>query len=283
MRLQLKHFRDEFRAQGAVDTIKKEFEAAAKVGNLTPLESIIGRYVMYEGEYGGYLLMCLILRTPPETRLLLHNWSIAGAMSDGKKEAFGAAIASLEVPLFPDVEPFVALNQRILTQGSSVSGGGTDTLFASREDIFGKTKTSVSGGGYAPLGQLPDGSWAADTSAVEAGLRRQIAALERRVTSLGGTVRQPQNARGANQHPRTNTGGRQLARGGDSEVTPTKAQEATAPAPPQWLNYTPWTPPQPRLATAPPAPPPPPSTATAPPTSAIKAPAAKPANFRIVQ
>jgi len=42
---------------GFLDAIKKEFESAAKVGNLSALECMIERYVMYEGEFVGFFIL----------------------------------------------------------------------------------------------------------------------------------------------------------------------------------------------------------------------------------
>ncbi len=59
----------------------------------------------------------------------------------------------------------------------------------------------VAGAGFAAVGQLPDGTWAADTTPLEAELRRQVEGMERKLASLGHPPRGPACRQPAPQYP----------------------------------------------------------------------------------
>ena len=180
-------------------------------------EVLLAQYLLFaeSAEMGRYSLLSLILFVSRKERLAIHNWGIAQLMDRADLLAHGAAIAALDMPLFPPNagEECAALNTRML-RGSdeSVSGGSAQASQAWTSAFFSESASllpgrRVTGAGYAPVGQLQDGSWAADTSAAEAAaakecasLRRQVVALERRLVDSGGQVRR--SGRGqAQQYP----------------------------------------------------------------------------------
>ena len=109
-------------------------------------------------------------------------------MSAAEKEACGPDIARLRFPLFPTSDSgFAALNTKLLAQTTVEGGGhpqdrGLKNQNVSRCDIFRsgeilndlekqqerspRTEMPI-GAGYAPIVQLPGGSWGADLSEVE--------------------------------------------------------------------------------------------------------------------
>lgn len=129
----------------------EDFEARARLGSLGSLESLAGQYALYcpDAAYGSYLLMSLLLRLPPAKRIQAHNWAVAGDMPRGTREAYGAAIARLDRPLFPCVPGLAAANTKLL-QGSAPSDSQLD----------------IHGGGVLPVVHGPTGP-VVDVTAVE--------------------------------------------------------------------------------------------------------------------
>ena len=103
----------------------------------------------------------------------LHNFHVAGAREAGFLDECGHIIEHLTYPLFPPLPEFGALNTRLLQEAgrSNPKGGGQrgSSLFAP-SPTFGDNEIlglELTGAGYAPIVQLPDGSWGADLGDVE--------------------------------------------------------------------------------------------------------------------
>jgi hypothetical protein len=177
------------------DSLRATFMANAKAGLLSAEHALILSYILYAEsvEFGGFLLANLLLHVPSDMRLSTHNWCLAQSMENSVKHALGPRIAVLSRPLFPPQAPGSdTLNAKLLTTGDQIHGGEQPGagLF-SPEPLL-----PVVGAGFVPVGQLPDGSWAADTSSLESELRRQIAGMERKLTMLGHPPRSRQVQKG---------------------------------------------------------------------------------------
>jgi hypothetical protein len=136
--------------EAALTALRNDFEAKAKNNTLGTLESLVGQYCLYceDPAYGCYLLMSLLLRLPATARIPVHNWLIANDMPRGAKEAYGVAISSLQVPLFPVVPGLTAANAKLL-------------------------ETTPTGAGFLQIGQV-DGAWVANAAPLE----QQLDALQ---------------------------------------------------------------------------------------------------------
>jgi len=228
-------FAEAYKDPGCWDELRKEFEAQAKAGMLSTLECLVGQYALYsDTRFGPFTLMAMILRLPAAQRVKIHNWGIANAMNEGRILAVGKAVSELTVPLFPEVGGLSTLNTKLLSKGTAAGGDEPAEhvrLFRNSRsgDIF-SSPSGVHGGGYAPIGQLSDGAWYTDTSALEkqnAELRRQIAGLEKKVARVSEgrpdnrhaqpDGRQPQQGRGFSG--RNQGRGRSGARGGSDQTS----------------------------------------------------------------
>ena len=235
--LQVARMHESFAAKNAFQDLTEEFESQAKSGLLTPVEVLLGQYALYckDVNFGRFAMMSLILRVPASSRIEVHNWQLAQDLPVATKEAYGTNISKLTFPLFPPTSnTLTAFNTKLLNEG--IEGGAPGTtgtpgsilskLFAlSGTGLFGGT-TSVVGGGMAPVGQLQDGSYAADTSNLEkdvhkqnAELKRQIKGMERKLAAFGAPPRQPQQ-----QYQRGRGGYRGGLRGGALDPQPTSVE-----------------------------------------------------------
>jgi hypothetical protein len=166
--LQAKHAEKSFGEADGWTKLRASFVAAAKAGLLTPLEVVVGQYIGFASneEYGRFALLHLLLHVPAHQRLHVHNWSVAQMLPEALKEANGAIIEQLTVPLFPPIEQLQQLNTKLMaeaTQITGITGGGSVThLYAQRDpDIWG--------GGYLPIIQR-DGATMLETTALEESL-----------------------------------------------------------------------------------------------------------------
>ena len=153
----------------AKEALRSEFASKAKNNTLGALESLVGQYCLYctDAEFGGYLLMSLLLRIPTQSRITVHNWMVANDMPRATKEAYGVAIANLSTPLFPPCAGLEAANTKLLDAALVMPAHGGDT------------DTSPRGGGHLALTQV-DGNWVADSTPVEHALN----ALQQQINSL---------------------------------------------------------------------------------------------------
>ena len=183
----------------AQKSLRSEFVSRAKAGLLGPLEAIVGQYCLFttNSEYGCFLLAALLLRVPPEDRVTTHNWAIAQELPRATKEAYGTAIARLQVPLFPVLEALEAANTRLL-QGKptpSVSGGSASTV-------------DPLGDGWLGVQQAQDGSYGVETAPLDTvikaeldGLRAELRALRSQYGGRGGRGGRHQDQNSYQQQP----------------------------------------------------------------------------------
>jgi hypothetical protein len=179
------------------DALKTAFIANAKAGLLGPEHTLILSYLLFSEstQYGAFLLANLLLHVPSEARLSTHNWGLAQEMEPTYRHSMGTRIATLDRPLFPPNAPGSdALNAKLLT-ALPVGGARPDQGELS-------ILPQLTGAGYLAVGQLNDGSWAADSTPLEAELRRQIDGMERKLTSLGYPPRRrPQQQQQTSRQP----------------------------------------------------------------------------------
>jgi hypothetical protein len=159
--------------EAALTALRADFEAKAKNNTLGSLESLVGQYCLYcdDPAYGCYLLMSMLLRLPVSSRIPVHNWMVANDMPRGSKEAYGSAISSLQVPLFPVVPGLAPANAKLL-------------------------ESAPTGGGMLQIGQV-DGAWVADASPIE----QQLELLQQQVARLQQQQQRPQQQQRQQQQP----------------------------------------------------------------------------------
>jgi hypothetical protein len=154
-----------------------------------------------------------LLKFGPGEALQIFNL-IAAQRTPAGAEQFvrerGHVVVSLATPLWPGETPFAAL--RLAQLSGAPSGGGTVKSDGKRHEGrgFGGQPFlgggagfgGVTAGGTVPVGRTTNGDLVADTTALEAwieqgaeaqkaSLQRQVAALERKVIQLGGTLQAP--------------------------------------------------------------------------------------------
>jgi hypothetical protein len=168
------------------ESLRATFSANARAGLLGAEHALVLSYLLYSDstEYGAFMLANLLLNVPADARLSTHNWSLAQYMDSAQRHSLGARIALLDRPLYPPQAAGAdTLNAKLLAINS---GAGSDPLTADDSLL-----PRVVGAGFAAVGQLPDGTWAADTTPLEAELRRQVEGMERKLASLGHPPRGP--------------------------------------------------------------------------------------------
>lgn len=189
----IRHMNEQATKENAFNDLRVIFEQRAKAKLLSEAEVIILTYLLFPPKEGNpyYSLAALLLLIPPDDRVAVHNWTMAAHMPLSEKNAYGETIATLSdshTPLFPTSSSACgALNTQLFAEiqaGPAIHGAGpSSSLFASRH-ITGQ---QLRGAGMIPVGQLNDGTWAADVSTLENAnrtLKRQIVGLERKVARL---------------------------------------------------------------------------------------------------
>jgi hypothetical protein len=177
---------DEYKKGDAFDILRAEFVAQARAAMLSPLEVLLGQYCLfsYDHQFAMFSLMSLILRIPQAHRISCHNWQLAQSMSKATKEAYGASIATLQVPLFPPTcESLNAFNTKMLTTAlpANEPSGGSASSLRPRADLWNDLfsdksgdgpfrRPDVLGAGTLPFVAIPDGRQALDTTELESAL-----------------------------------------------------------------------------------------------------------------
>jgi len=211
----------------------------AKNGMLSAEDALLGTYIFWGTPDDLHVLRGLLLQNRGAARLRAHNFFVAQHREESFLATHGEQLMKLRYPLFPAAKGFAALNERVLHEASREGTGGSD---GKRHEHMAKIFATPDGvgGGYAPIGQLSDGAWYTDVSALEKAngeLRRQVKGLENKVQRLQDELRTgdsgPQHRGG--RGGRGYRGGRG-ARGGDQvgdnsglgkEPTPATASEGT--------------------------------------------------------
>lgn len=209
-------------------SLQKSFVDMAKNQLLTEEEAVLGTYLMFGDEDARKFFSCTIMRKRNFERVQAHNFYVASRMEDPDcfLASHGSKLLSLQYPLFPPTNEFTSLNTKLLFE--VVEGGGTpSSIKATLPRLF--RYDTVAGGGFAPIGQLQDGSWAADVTRLEdknkeleaanRSLKSQIQGLERKFHRQGSDQNPPAYARNENPQPWRGRGrGGRGARGGDYTV-----------------------------------------------------------------
>ena len=225
----------------SLGALQKDFIDMSKHQLLTEEEAMIGTYVLFGDDDARKFFSCTLMRKRNFERVQAHNFFVASSMSDPEYflTTHGVKLLTMPYPLFPPTEEFTSINTKLLFD--VVEGGAAATTLP-RIYRYGP---GVTGGGYAPIGQLHDGSWHADTTALEqqnqqevqrqqqinAELRKQIAGMERKLSLLGAPPRvnrqqqQPQQQRGGY---RGRGGGRAL-HGGEAVTEVSECPTSTPP------------------------------------------------------
>lgn len=215
-RLPVEVLQSEWKAilQQPPDELKNEYLELAKASAMNIEDALQVQYLLFASPEEQRVWAAMIMRKSGNERLKSHNLHVACRREPAFLQIYGQKLLNFELPLFPPTQDFQSLNTRLLAQ-SMVQGGEARPDIGS--SVFARHR-EVSGSGFAPVGQLPDGTWAADTSTVEASLRRQVTALERKVVALGGQVEQRGRGRAGGRSRGYDSGSRQRGRGRWNEV-----------------------------------------------------------------
>lgn len=192
-------------AQQSLAAIQQDYSIAVKDGRLSAEESFFLSHLLYSSDEERKFIAAVCLRHGWGDRALHHNFNEAIRRDGGHVGAFletyGDKLIACPFPIHPAGERFDSLTQALLNGTTAVAGGGRSNGFAPSGAGFGGARTvskdttkDVQGGGYVPVGTLPNGQQAADVTRLEkanASLAKQVAALERRTIELGGVVYRP--------------------------------------------------------------------------------------------
>ena len=195
---QLTRFQEDY-AAGDVDAMKAlraEFISRAKSGLLGNLETLVGQYCLFssDSKYGAYLLMCLLLRLPPDSRINTHNWAIAQELPRATREAYGSRIAALTLPMFPHDPALEAVNTKIL-QGSSKTAGQNLDL--------------VDGAGWLPVLQHQEsGAYGVETLPLDTAIKAEFDNLRGQIQRLQQQQGQPNQFQNGDNNGRRGRGNR---------------------------------------------------------------------------
>lgn len=215
--------------------LRNEFTELAKASSITMEDALQLHYLLFATDQQRKRWAATLMRRQGLERLKCHNFSVAAQREASFAQIHGAKLLTFQLPLFPSTQEFQALNTRLLSNMETVVQGAGIRTSSSTPNAPFKTQNhgsfpqlhdesisgtkGVEGAGYAPVGQISDGTWVADTSKIEASLKRQIRFLERRVVELGGAVRAPRG-RGGERGNNRGRGG--YVHGGGETQIPTQ-------------------------------------------------------------
>lgn len=152
-----------------VDELRKKFVEQAKDAQISPTESLLLFTSLYATEEERVFMAALILCEIDNDRLPQFNYSIARSKGEQFMSQHGATLTGMPYPLFPAVEDFDALNQRLLREYGTVEGGAPTprcptTFRKSRgnEDVLGSGPT------LAVTQNAQTGQWEADGAPIQA-------------------------------------------------------------------------------------------------------------------
>lgn len=159
---------------------QETFRNLAREGLISPMEVMIGTYVLFGKDKDITFLQSLLVNVSDSKRIQYHNWYVAREWGEAFLQQHGLAITELTTPLFPNDDAFGPQNVRIFRQHESVEGGGeksTERVVAFGTTISptaqptatpqSTTKTIFAGGypiqvvdGYVDVGVVEDAiSW----------------------------------------------------------------------------------------------------------------------------
>lgn len=117
----------------------RAYDAQTAAGTLSPLLSLLGRYLIYprDMESGVRDAIHLLYLQDPQLRLTHHNWGVLEEGDNSLLMLHGPKVMDLEVPLFPHANQLHReRNTRILTRASVLSGGSRPQAREKFCDIF---------------------------------------------------------------------------------------------------------------------------------------------------
>jgi len=238
--------------------LQRLFVDLAKAKRIAPEDAVNLFYALYSDEAGRRFWASTLQSKVGVERVRAHNFYVVSLMAD--RDAFmarsGDLLPALPVPLWPAVDELASLNTALMVEFreymQGTAGGGRSRFYSS---LYGRQQ-QPSGGGILPVHQDAHGQLGVEVGVIEdtcnmlrrqnESLKRQVAALERKLADFGLLSSQRGRGRGGFG----GRGGRLY--GGDLTQTADDRSFGLAPLPPP-----------------PPPPPQPPSTATAPPPSYI--------------
>eukprot|EP00796_Vickermania_ingenoplastis_P010629 gene10628-biopygen7590 len=130
------------------------FLAKASGGQLSPLLTIIGQYLLFSAdkEVGRRYLLEILFKQPASIRLKVHNWAVLETAPVGTALVMGPKVEHLPVPLFPWQDAKLKeLNAKILDLADTCEGGSLAEddelrkLFAPEDKVL--PGSLLSGGG----------------------------------------------------------------------------------------------------------------------------------------
>lgn len=118
-------------------------------------------------DLGRFFVMHLMLHTADGDRAHVHNWYVAREWPEVEVVNEGPIHEHLEHPVFPHIEDLKVHNEQLLSEAhQGITGGGTASNLFRTQPPFGEPEAT--GAGTLPLTQQPDGTWAAEVTAIEA-------------------------------------------------------------------------------------------------------------------
>ena len=159
------------------DPLRRVFENNAAAKLISPESSLVLSYLLFanvDEQYGRYLLACLLLHTPPDERLSVHNWLLAGQMDSATRHSLGGPIERLKLPLYPPAARGAdTLNAKLLRSGTDpVGAGGPEYLFS--RDTLLPAVSPAEGAGWIATQTAPDGSTGVDTTPLDVAIRAAL-------------------------------------------------------------------------------------------------------------
>ena len=161
--------------RATIPELRSSFISAIKDRRLSPEQVLHRIYPLYGNTedlrfWSGVLNNC----TTYELQVVQHNWYILRRASKSFREQYGQYVPLLRLPLFPhgfaesdacfhDLNSCI-LNEAMMLQSSTPTGGRPKVT---KTRFFAEPQEPSGAGVYAPVGQLPDGSYAVDIEPVQ--------------------------------------------------------------------------------------------------------------------
>lgn len=127
-----------------MDEAARAYAAQTAAGTLSPLLSMLGRYLLYSSDPESDLrdAIHLLFLQNPHLRLPHHNWRVLEEGDNSLLILHGPKVMNLEVPLFPHANQLHReRNTRILTRASIHSGGSKPQPREKFGDLFAREDT----------------------------------------------------------------------------------------------------------------------------------------------
>jgi hypothetical protein len=182
--------------QNDEENFKAEYLRKAKNGTLDTFDVVVGSFLLFAADEvtARRQFLALMLRVPAHRRMAVYNWWIASSLPSTTVTTHGAAIVSLQTPMFPNHPALTQLNER-LWSGSLQGGAGGHGVYSHHEgNLWG-------GAPNLPVAQGPDGGLYVDCAMIQEvtmGLGRALTETQQQLAKL--QQQRPQTQRAPPQY-----------------------------------------------------------------------------------